>query len=392
MVIIVKTMSGLEEILANELQELGLNDVEIHNRSVSCVGTEKQLYEINYYCRTALRVLKQIKHFECHNKYDLYDGMKSIDWSKYITNEGSFAIDSTSNQSAFDNTMFISVQAKDAIADQFREKTGKRPNVEREFPDVRINIHVFRDECNVCLDSSADSLHKRGYRVDIGEAPIKEVLAAGLVLLSGWDKKSLLIDGMCGSGTIAIEAAMIARNVPAGYFRREFGFERWIDFKRELWEEIILHKEKNIKKECPVIIGIEKSRKVVQAAYENVKESQMRDYVKIYNEDFFEYTPPESPGMVILNPPYGERLENEDETELFELYKSIGTTFKHKYGGYTGWIITSNMEASKHVGLRPSRKIKLFNGALESKFFKYEMYSGSKKAKKNGGENTIKTN
>lgn len=375
--LVAKTFAGLEHVLAHELMALGAQDIQVHNRSVSFTGNLALLYKANYYCRTALRILVEVQRFKVTGQVSLYQGIRTIDWSNYLRLDQTFAVDSTQNQSPFNNTMFISLKVKDAIVDQFRDNYGKRPNVDKEFPQLRVMIHIFKDECTVLLDSSGSSLHKRGYRINQVQAPVNEVLAAGLLLLSGWDKQTPLIDGMTGSGTIAIEASLLAKNVPAGYFRKEFGFENWIGFDRQLWNDIILEAEKNI---CPLptsVIGLDNNRMAVKIARENVKEAGLRGELEILNEDFFSYVPPFNQGVVFLNPPYYERIDAPEDALSF--YKLIGDVLKKNYPNYTAWIISANTEALKHIGLKPSKKFSLQNGSLESKFNSYTLFKGSRK-------------
>lgn len=372
---VAKTFAGLEHLLAHELVAIGADDIDVHTRSVSFTGDKSIMYKANYLTRTSLRILKEIARFNVTGQVSLYEGVKNIDWSQYLNVDQTFAIDSFCNQGPFNNTMFISLKAKDAIVDQFREKFNKRPSIDKDYAQVRIDIHIYKEECVILLDSSGTSLHKRGYRINQVAAPLKESLAAGLIMLSGWDKKSTFIDGMTGSGTFAIEAALMAKNVPAGYFRKEFGFENWIDFDRDLWNQIVIEGEKQIVPlECK-IIGLDTNREAVKIARENTKEAGLRGEVEILNESFFNYTPPEEPGTVFLNPPYGERLEMGDD--MIGFYKEIGDALKKNFSGYTAWVISSNLVALKNIGLKPSRRIPVFNGALESKFVKFELFRGS---------------
>ncbi len=372
---VAKTFAGLEHLLAHELVAIGADDIDVHTRSVSFTGDKSIMYKANYLTRTSLRILKEIARFNVTGQVSLYEGVKNIDWSQYLNVDQTFAIDSFCNQGPFNNTMFISLKAKDAIVDQFREKFNKRPSIDKDYAQVRIDIHIYKEECVILLDSSGSSLHKRGYRLNQVAAPLKESLAAGLIMLSGWDKKSTFIDGMTGSGTFAVEAALMAKNVPAGYFRKEFGFENWIDFDRDLWNQIVIEGEKQIVPlECK-IIGLDTNREAVKIARENTKEAGLRGEVEILNESFFNYTPPGEPGTVFLNPPYGERLEMGDD--MIGFYKEIGDALKKNFSGYTAWVISSNLVALKNIGLKPSRRIPVFNGALESKFVKFELFRGS---------------
>jgi putative N6-adenine-specific DNA methylase len=377
-----KTIFGLEETLAGELLRLGAKDVEIHNRAVSFVGDKGFMYKANLNARTALRILVPVETITVVNEKSLYEGIQSIDWEKYMDVTDTLAIDSVVNSDLFTHSQYVSQKAKDAIVDQFRAKHGERPSVDLDKPTIRINLHIFKDVCTISLDSSGESLHKRGYRDKTNLAPINEVLAAGLVMLSGWDKRTNFIDPMCGSGTIVIEAALYANNIPAGYFREDFGFMRWhkfMPFDEELWDTIFDAAINKITNHEQVIIGGELSPNVAKKAKENVKLAKVDDIVTIRNCDMKDFEVPPGRGVVIINPPYGERMVKDN---IEELYKMMGDTFKQKFAGYNCWILSSNMDAFKHVGLRPTRKIALFNGQLECRFMKFEIYEGTKKIHK----------
>jgi len=379
---IAKTIFGLEEILSNELQRLGARSIEVHNRAVSFTGDLGFLYKANLCLRTALRVLVPFKTFKVSDEKSLYNAIQSINWEDYMEVTDTFAIDTVINSELFTHSQYLSQKTKDAIVDQFRAKKGERPSVDLDRPTLRINLHIFNDIATLAFDSSGESLHKRGYRDKTNLAPINEVLAAGLVLLTGWDKRSNFIDPMCGSGTILIEAALIANNIPPGYYREEFGFERWpkfMPFDEELWNIIFDATVSKITNLDQKIIGGELSPNVAKKAKENVKLAKVEDIVSIRNCDMKDFEVPAGRGVVVINPPYGERMVKDN---IEELYKMMGDTFKQKFSGYDCWILSSNMEAFKNVGLRPSRKITLFNGQLECKFLKYEMYAGTKKIHK----------
>ncbi len=375
---VAKTFYGFEEILASELRKLGAQQVEIGNRMVSFYGDTGFMYKANLCLRTALKILKPIASKRIRNEKDLYDFIQGINWSSYLGHEDTFAIYATVNSTIFNHSRFISLKTKDAIVDKFRKEEGKRPNVDTEYPDLTINIHIQQDLCTVSLDSSGGSLHHRGYRTITNIAPINEVLAAGLLLLSGWDGQSDFLDPMCGSGTLAIEAAMIACNIPANLNRKEFAFEKWLDWDMDLFEKIeeaCLNKVRDFKYS---IVGMDKAPSAVRKAHTNVENANLSDYVSIKEDNFFD-TKKETENHLhmVFNPPYGERLQLNVE----EFYAQIGDTLKQSYPGTNAWFITSNLEGLKHVGLRPSRKIKVFNGKLESKLVKYEMYAGSKRTK-----------
>lgn len=376
---IAKTFFGFEEILAKELTQLGAQEVEIGVRMVSFVGDKGFLYKSNIALRTALKILKPIAQFKAYNEDTLYRGISKIDWSEYIDCSQTFVIDTTIHSEKFTHSHFTSLKCKDAIVDQFRAKNdGKRPSIDKDFPDLRINIHIQNDQCSVSLDSSGESLHHRGYRTATNIAPINEVLAAGILLISGWDGTSHFVDPMCGSGTFLIEAAMIACNIPANINRKEFGFERWNDWDNELFNVITDSLLKKTRDFHYTIKGYDKAPSAVRKALDNVHNANLDEYITIDEESFFNTSKTtEGPLHITFNPPYGERLDVEFE----RFYAQIGDQLKQEYPNTNAWFITANMEALKFVGLKPSRKIKLFNGSLETRLVKYQMYAGSKKAK-----------
>lgn len=375
---IAKTFFGFEEILAKELQLLGAQDVEIGTRAVSFKGDKGFMYKANLSLRTALKILKPIYYFRAVNEQMLYKGVQGIDWSKYLEANQTFVIDSTVHSENFKHSQFVSQKAKDAIVDQFREKTGQRPSIDKDFPDLRINIHIDRDQCSIALDTSGASLHQRGYRVLTNIAPINEVLAAGMLLLSGWDGQSDFLDPMCGSGTILAEAAMIACNIPANINRKEFAFEKWNDWDNDLFDQIIDALMKRTRDFRYTMKGYDKAPSAVSKATDNIRNANLDEFVTIEQKNFFD-TKKETSGPLhmVFNPPYGERLD----IDLERFYREMGDTMKQNYPGTHAWFITANLEALKFVGLKPSRKIKLFNGSLEARFVKYEMYEGSKRTK-----------
>jgi putative N6-adenine-specific DNA methylase len=373
-----KTMFGLEDILADELKELGAQNIKILNRAVSFKGDKGFMYKANLNLRTALRILKPIAHFQSHNKEELYNNLCKIDWPKIFNINSTFSTHATTFSEVFKHSKYASLVMKDAIADTFRKKFNKRPNVNAKEADITINLHIAKHTCTVSLDSSGESLHKRGYKTNNVIAPINEVLAAGLILLSKWNKQSDFYDPMCGSGTILIEAALIANNIPANIFRKQFGFENWKDFDPKLWETI---KEASLNKETSYtgkITGSDNFQKSIRISRENIRNALMYDNIKVNNLDFFE-TNIESGTFVLFNPPYGERMQIESK----EFYENLGNTLKHRYEGCTIWIISSDIENMKLIGLSPSNKIKVINGQLECTFRKYEIYKGSKKNNRN---------
>ena len=376
---VAKTMYGLEELLAKELTQLGAQAVKIGVRHVSFVGDKGFMYKANLGLRTAIKILKPIANFKVINETELYNKIYSISWENYLKSNGSLAVGATLNGDNFRHSQYVALKTKDAIVDRFRNNSGERPNVDLRFPDLKIDIHIDRHFCTVSLDSSGESLHKRGYKIATNIAPINEVLAAGLVMLSGWDGQSDFMDPMCGSGTILVEAAMIACNIPPNLMRNQFGFERWEDWDVDLFEKIeesLLSKTRDFHYK---IMGFDKSPSAVKKAIQNIENAKLEDFIYIKHEDFFKTQKGgDSHLHMVFNPPYGERLDIDMES----FYGSIGSTLKHKYPGTNAWLVSSNIEALKHIGLRPSRKIKIYNAKLESKFVKYEMYEGSKKIHK----------
>lgn len=374
-----KTLYGFEPILAKELRNLGAGNVEEGVRNVTFEGDTGFMYKANLCLRTALKVFKPIKTFRVFNEKDLYRNIYELDWPSIFDIEKTFAIDSIANTPVFDNSMFVSLKAKDAIVDRFRDMVQDRPNVKTQDPDIRINIHIYKNICTVSLDSSGSSLHQRGYRISTNIAPINEVLAAGLLLQSGWDGQTDFFDPMCGSGTFLIEAAMIACNIPANINRKSFAFMNWKDYDAELHDKIVDASLKKVREFHHKIIGYDKAPSAVRKTQENVDHANLTEYINVNRKDFFrEDKPVEGKLHMVFNPPYGERLPI--EMEIF--YGKIGDTLKQVYSGTEAWLITSNLEALKHVGLKPSRRIKTFNGKLEARLVKYELYEGSKKAKK----------
>jgi putative N6-adenine-specific DNA methylase len=375
---IAKTFFGFEEILAKELQVLGAQDVQQGVRMVSFVGDKGFMYKANLALRSALKILKPIHSFRASNELSLYKGMQSIDWDKYLNVNQTFVVDVTLHSDYFNHSQFVALKSKDAIVDQFRDRFGKRPDIDKDYPDLRINVHIYDDQCSIALDTSGSSLHQRGYRSATNIAPINEVLAAGMLLLTGWDGQGDFIDPMCGSGTILAEAAMIACNIPANINRKEFAFEKWNDWDNDLFDMIIESLMKKTKEFHYTIKGYDKAPSAVVKAKDNIRNANLDEYVTIEQQDFFRTEKQtRGPLHMVFNPPYGERLD----IDMERFYREIGDTLKQSYPGTSAWFITANLEALKFVGLKPSRKIKLFNGKLEARLVKYEMYEGSKRTK-----------
>ncbi len=369
---IATTFFGLEEVLAEELLKLGAKNVDVHNRAVSFYGDDGFMYKANICLRTALRILKPMTTGFVRNEDELYDEVNKIDWTRFLHVDQTLAVTAVLNTENFNHSHYVGQKCKDAIVDQFREKMGKRPSVDKDNPDFSLYVFIFKDEVNLMLDTTGIPLYKRGYRTDTNLAPLNEALAAGLVLLSGWDARTALYDPMCGAGTILIEAALIAANVPPGYFREGYCFKNWPGFNQELFDTVYESCVNKINDKNPEILGTDMSANVLKKAKENAESANVSDMITFKTADFFETTfGLAKKYTIITNPPYGERM-NKDE--LFELYEKTGNTFKHKYKGSAAWIISSNMDALKHVGLKTKRKIALFNGGLPCKFCKYELY------------------
>ncbi len=384
--LIAKTYEGLESVLAEELTELGAENVTKGKRMVAFTGDKEMMYRANFFLRTAIRVLKPVKQFQAVNPDEVYEQIKTVAWEDYMDVTNSFAVDAVVYSEEFTHSKFVAYRVKDAIADYFREKYGKRPNVSISNPDFRLNIHISGTDCTISLDSSGESLHKRGYRVDTGEAPISEVLAAGIILLTGWKGECDLIDPMCGSGTFLIEAALIARNIAPGVYRQHYGFEKWKDFDADLLSEIY----DDDSKERPFehhIYGYDIDGKIVGVAKANVKSAGMSKDITVALKDFAEFTQPEEKAVIITNPPYGERLKMDD---LYALYDMMGSVLKRQFKGNEAWIISSSRDCFDKIGLRPSVRIPLYNGELDCDLRKYQMFSGELKDFRKEG-NDIKT-
>lgn len=377
---IAKTFFGFEDILEKELRQLGAMKVEKGIRSVSFSGDKGFMYKANLCLRTALKILKPIYSFRVRNEKEYYEKLYNYAWEDFFPSSYTFAVEVTLATDLFHHSQYMTLRAKDAIVDRFRNKIGKRPNVDTLHPDIQIFIHIQKDnQVIVSLDTSGASLHHRGYRTQTNIAPINEVLAAGILLLSGWQGQSDFLDPMCGSGTLLIEGAMIACNIPANLYRKEFAFEKWADYDVDLFETIF-DSCLNKAKEFPYkMIGYDKAPSAVSKARENVKNARLSDYISVEHKDFFKTQKQANTALFMaFNPPYGERLE----IEATAFYKQIGDTLKQYYTNTQAWFITSNLEALKSVGLHPSHKIKLFNGKLESRLVNYNIYEGSKKQKK----------
>jgi putative N6-adenine-specific DNA methylase len=378
------TLFGLEEIVAGELRQLGADDVEILNRAVKFKGDKAMLYKSNLHLRTALKVLKPFSQFMIRDNMDLYKKIRRIEWDQYLSVDGTLAIEATVNGDFFTHSQFVALKTKDAIVDQFREKYERRPSVDLENPDLRIHLHINERACTVSLDSSGASLGKRGYRTAQSLAPMSEVLAAGIIALSGWDKQRNIVDPMCGSGTFSIEAAMIACNMVPGRLRR-FGFENWKDFDANLLASLKKEAESGITEPRCKIYGSDIDPRSVEIAKSNAQNANVGKYIQYKQMDFLHSDSHVSDSVVFMNPPYGERLKEKEEIVPF--YQEIGTQLKHHYENCEAWIISGNIEALKFIGLRPSRKIRLYNGPIECKLQKYELFKGKKGGERNPANN-----
>jgi putative N6-adenine-specific DNA methylase len=375
---VAKTLYGLEDVLAKELEVLGATDIKPGRRMVSFVGNKELLYKANFHCRTALRILKPIYSFKAGDAETVYNKALGIAWENYMSVDNTFAIDAVVNSEDFNHSKFVAYKTKDAIADYFYERFNKRPSVRVNNPDIYIHIHISHNDCTISLDSSGESLHKRGYRIEQTDAPLNEVLAAGMILLSKWKGDSNFVDPMCGSGTLLIEAAMIAMNIPPGVHRASFAFEKWNDFDREMLERIYNDEscERPFKFKC---YGSDISSTSVEAARKNIRNAGLAKYIELDVVPFQQYSNPPQPGIMITNPPYGERFS---QYNLPELYGMIGERMKHAFMGYNVWILSYKEDCFNQIGLRHKERYTLMNGQLECEYRCYDMFEGTKKERK----------
>ena len=372
---IAKTFQGLEEILAEELTTLGANDIQIGRRMVSFTGDKRMMYKANFCLRTAIRILKPIKNFTAKDADEVYNQIQAIPWEEYLDVNKTFAIDAVVFSEEFRHSKFVSYKVKDAIVDYFRKKTGKRPSVRINNPDVLLNIHIAQTTCTLSLDSSGESLHRRGYRQEQVDAPLNEVLAAGMLLMTGWRGECDLIDPVCGSGTIPIEAALIARNIAPGVFRKGFAFEKWVDFDSEMFDEIY-NDDSQEREFTHKIYGYDNNPKANEIATHNIKAAGVSKDVTLKLQPFQQFEQPQEKSIIVMNPPYGERISTND---LLGLYQMIGERLKHAFVGNEAWVLSYREECFDQIGLKPSKKVPLFNGALECEFRKYEIFDGKYK-------------
>lgn len=374
----IKTFFGLEQVLAEEIKKLGGRNVEVKNRAVNCEGDLGFLYKINYSARTALKILVPVLTFKAWDESRFYDKLFAFPWDGYMDVNQSFAIDTTVYSERFKHSQFMAQKMKDAIVDYFVFKQRKRPNVDTREPEIKFHLHIDRELVTISLDAAGDPLFKRGYRKEQGEAPINEVLASGMLQLAGWDGKGNFLDPMCGSGTLLIEAAMIAMDLPAQIFRKKFAFQNWKNYDEQLFQKIKEVRINRIKEFTGKIIGYDLDNQMLNAAHLNIEAAEMEDVIEVKKQNFFDSKKEHFPLLMVFNPPYDERISINEE----DFYRKIGDTFKQNYPNTLAWFISSDLDAAKKVGLRPSRKIKLYNGKLECRFLQFEMYEGTKKIHK----------
>lgn len=373
---VAKTLYGLEQVLAKEISVLGGSAVQTANRAVLFEGDKYLMYKANYCSRTALSFLMPVADFRIRTKEDLYKGCSRVKWENYLDEEMTFSIVPVVNSKLFTHTGYAGLIVKDAIADYFRKRSGRRPSVNQNYPDLLINLHLSGDQVSLSLDSSVIPLFKRGYRLEQTAAPLNEALAAGILMISGWNAQSAILDPMCGSGTFPIEAAMIACNIPSGRFRKSFGFQKWKDFDEELFRKVKLESDSKISETRVNIYASDISPEAITLTKANIMRAGLEDIIKVQISDFKDLKAIDEEIVVVINPPYGQRLDPEN---IDSIYGMIGSTLKHNFSGNTAWIITSSREYLKKVGLKPSEKYTLFNGALECILLKYDLYQGSKK-------------
>ncbi len=378
MKLIAKTMAGLEGVLASELQDIGAAEIRQTARAVHFEGNAEVMYRANFELRTALRILRPIAEFTAKDEAALYRHIYDIDWREYMEVDNTFAVDAVTWSETLRHSKYVALKTKDAIADRFRKETGRRPNVRVDDPDLLVHIHVNDTKATVALDSSGVSLHRRGYRLHGGVAPLNEILAAGMVLLTGWQADRPFLDPMCGSGTLVLEAALLAGRIPPQWQRKKFAFQQWKDYQPEVWERVRREALAQTTINWPPILGYDRDFRALRIAEDNIAAAHLSGKIQLQKMPFEQLNPPPGPGLVVMNPPYDERIPVE-QTALF--YKRIGDMLKQRYAGYDAWVLSANLEALKQIGLHPSRKITLFNGPLECKFLKFSLYEGSKKSK-----------
>lgn len=376
--VVIKTLQGLEDVLAQECRQLGFRDIEILNRAVRIRAGQKDVYRANYHLRTALKVLVPVNHFLAETEDALYEGVRQTDWGLFLDPSMTLAVEVVLHSRLFSHSKFLAQKTKDAIVDQIREHTNRRPRVDLESPDIRISLHIDENKVGVYLDSSGDPLYMRGYRVGQHQAPLNEVLAAGILMLAGWKGQGNLVDPMCGSGTLLIEGAMMAHGLPPGMYREAFGFEKWKDFDADLFDEVT-EEEVSVKPFTHQIVGGDIQVKNILMAKETLKRASLIKKIELVHQPMEEFIPPAGGGFLVTNPPYGERIGS---PKLIQLYSDLGTRLKHHYAGYEAWIFSGSVQGMKNVGLRPTRRYPLLNGSIPCSLSGFQLYKGSKKARK----------
>ncbi len=367
-----KTFHGLEKILASELKKIGAGNIKILKRAVSFEGDTEIMYRANYEVRTALNILQKITEFTANSSDELYEKVNSLNWNDYIDINETFSIDKTIHSNIHKHSQFAALKTKDAIADFFTKKYDKRPSVNIKNPDKKINLHINGNKCTLSIDTSGDALFKRGYRIGTGPAPLNEVLAAGIVMLTDYKNIDYFYDPMCGSGTILIEAARIFMNIPPAYSRKYFAFQKFKNYNYQLWNKIKREAEKKIKKEITVkIIGTDIDEEIAKIAKKNISEARLRKHITVLNRDFLNTKFENKKGLIVTNPPYNERLKS---LNINKLYKETGDTLKKGYKNWSSYIFSGNPDAVKNIGLKPSQKFQLFNGKIECRLLKYDLY------------------
>lgn len=378
--ILVKTLPGLEKPLARELRQLGGREITEIRRGAMCRGDIGFVYKANLWLRTALRIMVELKRFKLRDENHLYKMVGQIPWEDYFDVNKTIAIDATVFSDRFRNSLFVAQKTKDAIVDRFRDREGKRPSVDLKNPDIRINIHIQKHFCTLSLDSSGESLHKRGYRVEVDRAPLSEVLAAGILALMDYQGKGPLIDPMCGSATFLTEAALYASNVPVNVFRKKFSFQNWNHYDPELFQTIFDAALAKENQDLPPLLGYDIDPRILAKARRNIKNALMEELIKVQKRNFLEWPEGEevpAGSTLIMNPPYDLKIE----ADIPKLYSGIGDTLKQHFSGCTAWIFTASEEGLKHIGLKPTKKIALKNAKLDSWLVRYDLYEGSKKNK-----------
>lgn len=373
-------MQNLENELARELEDLGANKISIQKRAVRFEADLNLLYKANIWLRTALKVLKPLFHFNAKSEDQLYAQAKKIKWEEVFTEDKTFSIDFAVHSAHFSHSQFAALRLKDGIVDYFREIGRDRPSVERDQPDIRIHLHINDNKVTISLDSSGEPLFKRGYRRERMAAPINECLAAGLILKTGWKGEEDFLDPMCGSGTLAIEAALIASNIPPNLNRTHFAFESWTNYDQALLSQVLGEASNHFKPLKCKIYARDANSQAIRSTRVNINAANMRKSIILEKEDFFKAPAPSAEGIIVMNPPYGERLNVSGN--LVSFYEKIGSTLKHEYSGWSAWVITSEIESFKNIGLKASKKIPMMNGKLECQFRSYELFDGKLKEKK----------